>query len=73
MNNKLKKNWDNLKKGNCIFCGNELKFRVSNRNTKIRARGYKNNLSEDMYFCFRDNFQISREKLLKMVDINNKL
>lgn len=59
------KKWENLKKGNCIFCGNELKLRVRNRNTKIRSRGYANNLQEDMYFCFRDDFQISREKLLE--------
>lgn len=65
------KNWNNLKKGNCIFCDKELQLRVKGRHTKIRSRGYKDNVTEDMYFCFKDNFQISREKLLSFNGMEN--
>lgn len=64
----MDKNWDNLKSGKCIFCGNELSFRVRNRNTHIRSRKYQNNSNKDMYYCFKDNFQISRTNLNKLIN-----
>lgn len=63
----MDKNWNNLKNECCIFCNKKLQFRLKTSNTHIRARGYQNNLRDDMYFCFRCDFQISRNKLAEVL------
>ena len=62
-----KETWENLLKGNCIYCNNQLKFRRGKTKTRIAVRHYQNNLQEDMFFCFRCNFQIGSERMRKMV------
>jgi len=39
-----------------------LKFRTATRNTRIRVRK-GNEIKEDMYFCFKCNFQITKTKI----------
>jgi len=57
--------WNQLNKLNCPKCGLKLKFRIKERKTNIRAReGHQ--LKQDMYFCFRCDFQISEKKLFKV-------
>ena len=55
-------NWDNLRESKCPKCEKVLKFRTSTRNTKIRSRKGKE-INEDMYFCFKCNFQITTKKI----------
>ncbi len=59
--------WKNLIEEKCPKCSRELKFRRAKTKTRISSRGYQDNLIQDMYFCFRCNFQISKHKLYKIV------
>jgi uncharacterized protein with PIN domain len=58
--------WNKLKEERCPMCSDFLKHRVANRKTKIRARHYSD-IKDDMYFCFKCDFQISQHKLLKII------
>jgi ABC-type transporter MlaC component len=57
--------WNRLHFNNCPNCDKKLQFRLARSKNSIRSRRGADTV-EDMYFCFKCDFQITGSKLMSI-------
>jgi len=63
MDNTKEIDWNRIHLNHCPKCDKELKFRLAGSRNSIRSRKGADTV-EDMYFCFKCDFQITGSKLM---------